>query len=322
MKFLDSWRLVFLIVPVLLAIAYVVRQRARQKYAVRFTSVDLLASVAPRRPGWQRHLPAVGLLAAVVLLVFGIARPAQATKVARERGTVIIALDTSESMGATDVDPNRLDAAKQAATRFVDSLPQGLQVGLLSFDQEASMVVSPTSDRDAVVSGISQLQLGPGTATGPAISLALQSIASQPKAADGTTPPAVIVLMSDGTPTIGTGDLSPAEAVTQATTAAKAASVPINTIAFGTPDGTVNVQGQDHPVPADPAAMAQIARDTGGETFDAETADQLTQTYSKIATTIGYDTQLHEITVWFAGFALVAAALAAVAALVWTQRLV
>jgi Ca-activated chloride channel family protein len=321
MRFLDSWRLVFLLVPVLLLAAYIVRQRQRQKYAVRFTSVDLLASVAPRRPGWQRHLPAAGLLAAIVLLVFGVARPAQATKVAKQRGTVIVALDTSESMGATDVDPNRLDAAKQAAKRFIDSLPEGLQVGLLSFDENASIVVSPTSDRDSVLAGLSQLQLGPGTATGPAISLALQSIAALPPGADGTPAPAVVVLMSDGTPTIGTGDLSPEEAVTQATTAAKTASVPINTIAFGTPNGTVTVQGEEHPVPADPQAMAQIARDTGGETFDAETADQLTETYSKIATTIGYDTELHEITVWFTAFGLVAAGLAAVAALIWTQRL-
>jgi Ca-activated chloride channel family protein len=321
MTFLDSWRLVFLIVPVVLLIAYVVRQRQRQKYAVRFTSVDLLASVAPRRPGWQRHLPAAGLLAAVVLLVLGVARPAQATKVPKDRGTVIVAVDTSESMAATDVNPNRLDAAKQAAKRFVDSLPQGLQVGLLSFDENASMVVSPTSDRNAVVAGISSLQLGPGTATGPAISLALQAISAEPPAADGTAAPGVIVLMSDGTPTVGTGDLSPEDAVTQATTAAKAASVPVNTIAFGTADGTVTVQGQQHAVPADPQAMAKIAQDTGGETFDAETADQLAQTYSKIAGTIGYDTQTHEITVWFTAFGLVAAGLAAVAALVWSQRL-
>ena len=321
MKFLDSWRLVFIVVPILLAAAYVVRQRQRQKYVVRFTSVDLLASVAPKRAGWQRHLPAAALLAAIVLLVFGVARPAQATKVAKERGTVIVALDTSESMGATDVDPTRLAAAKQAAKRFVDSLPEGLQVGLLSFDQDASMVVSPTSDRDSVVSGLNQLQLGPGTATGPAISLALEAISALPPGADGTPAPAVIVLMSDGTPTVGSGDLSPEEAVTQATTAAKAASVPVNTIAFGTPNGTVTVQGEQHPVPADPQAMARIASQSGGETFDAETADQLTDIYSKIATTIGYDTELHEITVWFTAFALVAAALGAVAALVWTQRL-
>jgi Ca-activated chloride channel family protein len=321
MTFLDSWRLVFLLVPILLAAAYVVRQRQRQKYAMRFSSVELLASVAPKRPGWQRHLPAAGLLAAVVLLVVGVARPAQATKVARERGTVIVALDTSESMGATDVSPNRLDAAKASAKRFVDSLPQGLQVGLLSFDQSTSMVVSPTSDRASVLAGIAQLQLGPGTATGPAISLALQAISALPPAADGTPAPAVIVLMSDGTPTVGTGDLSPEEALTQATTAAKAASVPVNTIAFGTPDGTVTVQGEQHAVPADPQAMAKIAQDTGGQTFDAETADQLAQTYSKIAGTIGYDTQTHEITVWFTAFGLIAAGLAAVAALVWSQRL-
>ena len=211
-------------------------------------------------------------------------------------------------MAATDVNPNRLDAAKQAAKRFVDSLPQGLQVGLLSFDENASMVVSPTSDRDAVVAGISSLQLGPGTATGPAISLALQAIsaaaarrrrhtgagrhrADERRHADHRAP----------------ATCRPKRPSPQATTAAKAASVPVNTIAFGTPNGTVTVQGQQHPVPADPQAMAKIAQDTGGQTFDAQTADQLTQTYSKIATTIGYDTELHEITVWFTAFGLVAA---------------
>ena len=145
---------------------------------MRFTSVDLLASVAPRRPGWQRHLPAAGLLAAVVLLVFGVARPAQATKVPRDRGTVIVALDTSESMGATDVNPNRLDAAKQAAKRFVDSLPQGLQVGLLSFDeQRVDGGLAHVGSRRRGGRHL-PLQLGPGTATGPAISLALQAISA------------------------------------------------------------------------------------------------------------------------------------------------
>ena len=234
---------------------------------------------------------------------------------------MILALDVSESMGATDVSPNRLDAAKKAASNFVDSLPKDLQVGLLSFDESASMLVSPTADRAAVQSGISALQLGPGTNTGAAITLALSAIAAQPADANGKTPPGVIVLMSDGTPTVGIGDATPQESVDTATTAAKAASVPVNTIAWGTPDGTVVVQGQAQPVPADPQAMADIATKTGGETFDAQTADQLSRTYSKIASTIGYDTETHEITVWFTAFGLVMAALAGVAALIWTQRL-
>ena len=322
MTFLDPVRLLLLAVPLALAVAYIVRQRQKQKYAARFTSVNLLASVAPKRPGWQRHLSALGVFAALVLLVLGVARPAQTTKVAKERGTVILAIDVSESMGATDVPPNRLDAAKQAAQNFVTSLPQGLQVGLLSFDQNASMVVSPTSDRSSVMAGIKNLDLGPGTATGPAISLALDAIQALPPGADGQPAPAVIVLMSDGTPTIGAGSASPQAAVDDATTAAKAASVPINTIAYGTSSGTVTIEGQSHPVPADPQAMADIAHQTGGETFDAETADQLTQTYAKIARTIGYDTETHEITVWFTAFGLIAAAAAAVAALVWSQRMI
>jgi Ca-activated chloride channel family protein len=321
MTLLAPWRMLLLAAPIALAAAYIVRQRTRQKYALRFTSVDLLASVAPRRPGWQRHLPAVGLLAALVLLVVGVSRPAQTTRSPKDRGTIIIALDVSESMAATDVTPSRLEAAKTAAAQFVDTLPKNLQVGLLSFDQNASVLVSPTTDRAAVKAGIAELKLGPGTATGPAIDVALAAIAAQPPGADGQKAPAVIVLMSDGTPTIGSGDQSPQEAVDSATTAAKAASVPIDTIAWGTPNGTVVVQGQEQPVPADPQAMADIANKTGGKTFDAQNANQLSSSYTKIATTIGYDTVTHEITIWFTAFALIMATLAGIAALIWTQRL-
>jgi Ca-activated chloride channel family protein len=321
MTFLNPAWLLLLFVPLALAVAYIVRQRSRQKYALRFTSVDLLASVAPRRPGWQRHLSAVGLLAALVLLVAAVARPAQTTRVPKDRGTIIIALDVSESMAATDVSPSRLEAAKKAAAGFVDSLPKNLQVGLLSFDENASMLVTPTTDRAQVKAGINQLQLGPGTATGSAIDVALGAIAALPPGADGQKAPAVIVLMSDGTPTVGIGDQSPQEAVDSATTAAKAASVPIDTIAWGTANGTVEVQGQEQPVPADPQAMADIASKTGGKTFDAQNANQLSSSYTKIATTIGYDTVTHEITVWFTALGLIVAALAGVAALIWMQRL-
>jgi Ca-activated chloride channel homolog len=322
MSFLSAWRLALLIGPLALLVAYVLAQRARRKAAVRFTSVELLASVAPRRPGWQRHVPAGVLLGALVLLVVGFAQPTRVTRTPRQRATVILTLDISGSMAATDVAPNRLLAAQQEARRFVNALPPGVQLGLESFSTTATMLVAPTPDRSTVLAAINGLQPGGGTATGDAIDLALNAISALPPGANGTKAPAAIVLMSDGSPNIGRGDQSPAQTVAAASASAKQAGVHINTIAFGTPTGTVDLHGQTIPVPSDPAAMAQIAADSGGQSFNAQTAGQLKSVYRQIGRTVGYDVHHHEITAWFTGIALAIAMLAAIAALIWTQRIV
>lgn len=322
MTFLASWRLVLLAAPVALLIAYVVVQRARHKVSIRFTSVEMLASVAPSRPGWQRHIPAAALLAALTLLVIGLAEPARAVRTAKQRATVMLALDVSGSMTATDVSPSRLAAAQGEARRFVTALPAGIQVGLVSFNAGASVLAAPTSDRSTVIAAIDSLQAGGGTATGDAITLALQAIAALPVGTGNQPAPAAIVLMSDGTPTVGHGDQTPNEAVDQAAAAAKQASVKINTIAFGTPNGTVVVRGQAVQVPSDPAAMARIATQTGGQTFTAQSAGQLKSVYDQIGRTVGYDVHRRAITAWFSTAALLVALLAGVAALIWTQRIV
>jgi Ca-activated chloride channel family protein len=322
MTFLASWRLAFLAVPVLLLGAYAVAQHARRKAVVRFTNVDMLASVAPRRPGWQRHISAVFLLAALVMLVLGFAQPARAERVPRQRATVILTLDISGSMIASDVTPSRLAAAQQAARGFVSVLPPGVQIGVVAFSSTAQVVATPTTDRTTVLSSINGLQAGGGTATADAIDLSLSAIKSLPPAANGKPAPAAIVLMSDGSPTIGQGGSSPSQSVTDASARAKQAGVPIDTIAYGTPGGTVTIDGQTIPVPSDPAAMAQIAAGTGGRTFTAQTAGQLKAVYDQIGRAVGYDVHRHEVTVWFTGFGLVFVAVAAGAALIWTQRLV
>jgi len=322
MSFISPWRLLLLAAPVILIVAYVLVQRARQKYALRFTSVELLASVAPRRPGWQRHIPAAVLSLALVALVIGFARPTHDVRIPRQRAAVLLALDTSNSMGATDVSPNRLAAAQQAARRFVDDLPAGIEVGVVSFDRNARVLVSPTTDRAAVLRGIDALALGPGTATGDAIYLALDSISSLPATSDKSPTPAIVVLMSDGTPTIGRGDQTPEQTVADAAAAAKQANVPVDTIAYGTADGSILIENQMYPVPADPAAMARIADATGGKSFTAQTSNQLASVYNQIRNAVGYDTQQRELTVWFTGLGLVVVILAGIGALVWTQRLV
>jgi Ca-activated chloride channel family protein len=321
MNFASPARLILVIVPIALLVAYLIAQHARRKHALRFTSVDLLASVAPRRAGWQRHISALLLLLAMIALVIGFAEPTRTVKVPKEHGAIMMAIDTSGSMRATDVPPTRLAAAVDAAKRFVDALPPGLQVGVIEFNDRARVRAIPTSERDSVKAALDALVADGGTSTGTAIRTSLDAIAALPVDANGQRPAAAIVLMSDGSPTIGMGGLSPEESVSSATAAAKEAKVPVDTIAFGTENGTVERDGQLVPVPADPEAMRAIADATDGKSFTAENVDQLNSVYEQIRKTVGYDSEEREITVWFTGIGLAVAMLAAGAALIWLQRM-
>jgi Ca-activated chloride channel family protein len=322
MNFDAPARLLLIVAPIALLVAYIAVMRARQKYALRFTSVDLLASVAPKRPGWQRHIAAGLILVALILMVVGFAKPTHSIEVPRQKATLYVAIDTSGSMNATDVSPSRLDAAKAAAKRFVDGMPKGIEVGLVAFDRSARMVVPASADHGTVTAGIQSLQASGSTATADALKLALDAIAAQPEAADGKKPPAEIVLLSDGTPTVGSDGGDPIAAVDASAAKAKENNVRIDTIAFGTPEGTVQVAGDTVSVPADPATMQRIADRSGGKSFTAETLNELKSVYDQIRKTVGYDTKQSDLTVWFVGFALVSALLAAAAGLIWSQKLI
>lgn len=322
MSILSPWRLLLLAAPVALLVGYVLAQRRRRILALRFTSVDLLASVMPRRSGWQRHAAAGTLIAALVVLVVGFARPATEVRTPKERASILLALDVSGSMAAHDVAPTRLAAAQSAARAFVQSLPKALQVGLVAFDSSARVLVPPTSDRSTVLAALDSLTAGSGTATGSAITLSLNAATTQPQGSNGKPAPATIVLLSDGTPTVGAGDQSPAASADTAASRAKQAGVPVNTIAFGTQTGSVTVAGRVVAVPSDPAAMAKIAAESGGKSFTAENAGQLTSVYDRIGRAIGYDVHQREITAAFTGTGLAIALLAAVGGLVWLQRIV
>ena len=166
MTFLEPFLLLgLLLVPVLLGL-YVWAQRRRARYAVRFTNLDLLANLAPRRPAWRRHVPPVVYLAAVAALVLGLARPSMVVAVPREDATVILAIDVSGSMQATDVAPSRLDAAREAAADFVEQLPDGIRVGIVAFASRAVTLVQPTADRAAVATALDGLEALDGTAMG------------------------------------------------------------------------------------------------------------------------------------------------------------
>ncbi len=322
MSFQSAWRLVLLVLPLALLVGYVMVQRRRHTQVLRFTSVDLLDSVAPRRQGWQRHVPPAAMLLTLVVLTLAFAEPAMAMRTPKDTATIMLTLDTSASMTATDVAPSRLAAAEAQATQFVQGLPRGIQVGLVGFDGSARLLVPPTTDRAQLTDAIRSLSTGGGTATAAGIRESLDAIAAVPKGETGKSVPAAIVLMSDGSPTIGDGELSPSDAADAAAQEALAQQVPVNTIAFGTADGTVSVRGEEVAVPIDPETMAGIAQDSGGRSFTAESADQLGSIYSEIGRDVAYTVQTRDLTALFAGVALLTAVLAAAGALLWTQRLV
>jgi Ca-activated chloride channel family protein len=281
---------------------------------VRFAELDLLSSVAPRRPGWRRHVPATLLLLSMVLLTTGFARPEADVDVPRERATVLVALDTSVSMRADDVEPSRNDAARAAAAAFVEGLPERFHVGLVSFSGQASVAVPPTQDHDAVRRSLDGLPLAGGTAIGDAVLRSLDALRQVPGDADQDVPPARVVLLSDGANTSGSS-------LEEAAAAARDAGVPVSTIAYGTQSGTVELDGRTLPVPVDTSSLEQLAEQTGGTAYAAETGEELSAVYDDIGSQVGTRTERQEVSAWFAGAGLLAAAAAAVASLLWFARL-
>ena len=315
-SFLAPGRLwLLLLVPVLLA-GYAWQQRRRRHYALRFSAVAMLGQVAPRRPGWRRHVVAAGLLAGLALLVVTFARPAAQVEVPRERATIVLAIDVSLSMEARDVSPNRLVAAQEAARDFIGELPPRLNVGIVSFAGSAQVLVPPTTDRAQATAAIESLVLEPYTAIGEGIFTSLRAVEQvPPDAAEPEEPvPARIVLLSDGETTVGRSN---ADGIL----AAKEADVPVSTIAFGTPDGTVVLEGVQEPVPVGEEDLAEIATATGGQAYQAQTLTELEEVYDDIGSSVGFELVDAEVTSRYAGYSLVLLVLALVGSLGWFGRL-
>ena len=319
-----EWPLVLValaVIPLALA-GYLLVQRRRMRYAARFTNLDLLANVVERSPGWRRHLPpALGLLA-LTALVLAVARPSATIAVPRERATVILAMDTSASMTATDVAPTRLDAARSAADRFLDQLPERFRVGVVSFASQAYVVAPPTADRALVRQTLDSLDVQGGTAIGEAILRSVEAAQTGPGRAGeerGDTAPVSILLLSDGANTRGP---DPTETAREA----QAAGIPVYTIALGTPDGVIQrTDGAGNsrtiPVAPDPETLARVAEMTDGRFFDAPTDDDLLSVYEEIGSQVGFEKEEQEVTFAFAAagglLLLVGAALSAL----WFNRI-
>ncbi|MEA4944623.1 MAG: VWA domain-containing protein [Propionicimonas sp.] len=307
LDFLNPERLwVLVLVPLMIA-AYVWAVRRKKKTGMRFTNTTILSRVVPKQSQWRRHLAVALSVAALVSLSFAWARPNGVEMVPRERATVVLVIDISNSMLATDVKPNRLDAAKQAAITFVKSLPEKYNLALVSLSGSPSVRLPPTLDRVMAQQAINSLKVQDTTAVGEGIYTALTALQMAPKGDDGSIAPGAIVLLSDGQNTAGR---SPQQAANEA---AKA-KVPIYTIAYGTQNGYVDLDGKREPVPPDTDLLRTLASMTGGASYSAESLDQLDRVYTNIRSEVGYMPVKKEITALWAGYGLAFAVVAALAA--------
>jgi len=346
--------LALLLVPIAL-VAYLLLQRRRARYVVRFTNVALLENLVPRRPAWRRHVPTALYLAAIAVLGIALARPSMVVPVPREEATVVLTMDTSRSMLATDVSPDRLTAAKAAASDFIASLPEGFRVALVAFSTEARLVVPPTTDRAQILAALSALRADGGTALGDAIALSLEAAdlgtgavgvpaaapsspspggvfdrgpgapgapAPSPSASpdEAAAPLVATVLLSDGENS--TGALEPLDAAADAVTR----GVPVYTIALGTKDGVVDVPNglggtETLPVPPDTQTLSQIADMTGARFFEAPTSQDLAAIYESLGSRVGVTMQEQEVTQWFAAAALLLVLGGAGLAAFWFNRI-
>ena len=298
------------LVPLALA-AYAVVRRRRRRYAVRFTGVPLLATVARSQPTWRRRLPLALFLAALSALSIALARPQTTVAVPIERAAVVLVSDASASMGAEDVSPTRLEATRAAAHRFLDEVPDGLRVGLVGFATSPTTVAGPTTDLDDVREALDGLVAFGSTATGDALEAALSMMRDPGRGVS----PGAIVLLSDGTTTSG-------REPTEVADRARRLGIPVYTVALGTPEGVVpQPYGRATAVPPDPETMAEIARLSGGEAFAVDEAEELGRIYERLGSEIGSRDEVREISAAFAAAGLLLLVGASALALRWRGRL-
>ena len=325
--------LTLLVVPAAIG-AFLLAERRRMRYAVRFTNLDVLAEVVARGGAWRRYAPFALFLLAVAALCVGVARPHATTMVPQERATVILVIDVSRSMDSKDVKPSRLLAAEAAVRTFLDKAPKRLRVGLMAFAGIPSVVTPPTRDHELVREGLIDIAnyggFG-GTAIGDAVAaatdLGLQAVSGKSNLASVAAPPTQthglvsILFLSDGAQT--RGDLQPLQGAQKA----REARIPVYTIALGTPGGTITRDfggfgfSRTIPVPPDPETLRQIAIRTGGRFFAAQSNEALRSAYRQLGSSLGRRPGHNEVTSDFLAGAAALVAAAALLSLLWSPRL-
>lgn len=317
MTFLQPTRLwLLLLVPLLVAL-YIVLQRRRSRYAVRFTNLSLLDAVAPRRVNWRQHLAVLLAMATLAFAVVLFAKPSGSTKVPRQTAvTVVLTMDVSLSMEATDVSPDRISAAKSTAKEFLSKLPPDYKVAIVSFARYANVVLAPTTNRAAADAAITGLGLQEYTATGEGIFTALdvvkQSLGDS-TSRPGSKPPALIVMISDGKRTVGRSQVVAAKA-------AKAAEVPVFTVALGTLQGVIVTRGQQIPVPVEIGELQQIAQISGGKSYVASSPADLLSAYKDVNGRLFYETVRSDVTSRYVGWLVLLSLLSTAAGLFVAAR--
>ncbi|HEY0397897.1 MAG TPA: VWA domain-containing protein, partial [Acidimicrobiia bacterium] len=311
-------------------------QFRRRRDAAKFADPALLPFLVSGRAPWWRHVVAGVFAVGLVLATVAAAQPTVPGTAERQQATVIVAIDTSDSMKATDVSPSRLAAAVSEAKSFIEGLPSTFSVGIVSVDSNPKVVVAPSTDHQAVEVALDRLATSPGTALGEAIFTALNALpaGSTPTTTPGSgtpgsgtpgsgsaaanpakAPAARIVLLSDGKSTTGRSDQ-------EAIAAAKAAQVPVSTIAIGTAHASVQSAGQTVDVPVDASALQAIAKGTDGKFFQAASADQLRAVYSDINSEVTVVATDKGVAEWFAAAALLLLLVASVTSMLRTGRVV
>lgn len=309
--------LALLAIPVLIAL-YVAHERRRAAFSARFANPALMPNLVDRSPGRLRHLPVAILLAALAAMIVGVARPHATVSVPREQATVILALDISRSMTATDVRPSRLVAARTAAATFLDRIPRKFRVAVVSFGSRAVVALPPTADRALAREALASLRPGEGTALGDAVVLGVR-LAEQQRRIEGAVPPAAMLMISDGA-RMG-GRVSPQAAAARARTA----KIPVYAIVVGTPNGLVRQRltggfTQIVRVPPSPGTLRGVAQQTGGELFTATSDERLAEIYRRLGSRLGHRRQQREVTDLFAGGSAVLLLLGAGFSALWFRR--
>jgi Ca-activated chloride channel family protein len=310
------WLLALLVLP-LLVVAYVWRERQRERSAAEWATPALIPNLVDARPGRKRHLPVVLLLVALAAMIVGVARPHATVSVSRQEATVMLAMDTSRSMGATDVPPTRLQAAKTAALDFARKVPKKYRIGVVSFASRAQLALPPTTDRELLRSSLDLLRPGDGTAIGDAVALA--ATVGRTQRADGVVPPTAVLLISDGAR--DGGRRSPLAAAQQA----KKEHVPVYTILLGTPGGVVQnrLPGglmESIRVPPSAQTLQTIAHASGGQFFTASNDRRLADVYDQLRSRLGHKKETREITDAFAGGAALLLLVAGAMSALWFRR--
>jgi Ca-activated chloride channel family protein len=308
---------VLALLPILVAL-YIDRDRRRVAAQARFGNPDLLPNVVDREPGRLRYIPPLVLLVALVFMIVGVARPHATVRVPREEATIVLAMDVSRSMKATDIQPTRLDAARVAAKTFLDEVPEKFRVGVVSFATRAVVGVAPTEDRTLVTTALDTLKPGEGTAIGDAVALSLR--VGQPRGQTAAVPPRAIVLISDGAR--DGGQVDPGDAAQLA----KRRGVPVYSVLVGTPDGVVEEEltggfRRIIRVPPNPETLEQVAKTSGGEFFAAPDSAGLSRVYEELGSRLGTRNEDREVTDVFAGLAAALVLIAATISVVLFRRI-